>query len=77
MTLNPITISIDAPFTEALQLMTQNGFGTLPVMDGSKLVGIVDIRDLYDSLNVILEAEMNLKDGLIAYAYGDDSYGIG
>jgi len=76
MTLNPTTISINAPFTEALQLMTQNGFRTLPVVDGDVLVGIVDIRDLYDALNTLLEEEMSIKDGLISYSWGEE-YGAG
>tara|TARA_B100000508_G_C11447928_1_gene272418 strand:- start:950 stop:1459 length:510 start_codon:yes stop_codon:yes gene_type:complete len=76
MTQNPVTISIDAPFTEALQLMTQNGFRTLPVMDGIRVSGIIDIRDLYDALNHLLEDEISIKDGLIAYSWGDE-YGAG
>lgn len=76
MTPDPITISINAPLTEALQLMTQNGFRTLPVMEGEKVAGIVDIRDLYDALNHLLEDEMSIKDGLIAYSWGEN-YGAG
>lgn len=52
--------------------MTQNGFRTLPVMEGEKVAGIVDIRDLYDTLNRLLEDEMSIKDGLIAYSWGEN-----
>ena len=71
MTSDPVTISIDAPFTEALLLMTENSFRTLPVMDGDHVAGIFDIRYLYDALIKLLKEEINLRDGLISYAWGD------
>ena len=76
MTPDPVTISIDAPLNEALKLLTQHGFRTLPVMDGKKVAGIVDIRDLYEALRIMLEEEIKFKEGLMAYAYGD-TYGGG
>ncbi len=76
MTPNPVTISIDAPPTEALLLLTNNGFKTLPVMEGNTVVGIVDIRDLYKVLHHLLEEEVSFKNAILNYAYGD-SYGAG
>ena len=76
MTCDPVTISINSPFTEALQLMTQNGFRTLPVIDGDHVAGIVDIRDLYEALSTLLEEEIGFKNGLISYSWGEE-YGAG
>ncbi len=76
MTADPVTIDIDAPLTKALQLLTTHGFRALPVLEGNTVVGIVDIRDLYQVLNQILEEEMSFKNAILNYAYGD-SYGAG
>ncbi|MGH1353003.1 MAG: CBS domain-containing protein [Methyloligellaceae bacterium] len=76
MTKDPITISVDTPLTEALELLTQHGIRTLPIMEADKVVGILDIRDLYDILNRLLKEEVAFRDGIINYAYGD-GYGAG
>jgi len=46
MTPNPITITKQTTIATALQIMRENKVRRLPVMDGSKLVGIVTDRDL-------------------------------
>ncbi len=46
MTVNPISISLNASVTEAFTLMKENNFRRLPVMDKDKLVGIVTLSDL-------------------------------
>lgn len=76
MTNKPVTIDIDAPLTKALKLLTTHGFRNLPVMEGDTVVGIVDIRDLYQVLNKLLEEEVSFKNAILNYAYGD-SYGAG
>jgi CBS domain-containing protein len=54
MSRNPQTIAPDAPLTQALDQITQNRHGCLPVMETDQLVGIITIRDmlrvLYDLL---------------------------
>lgn len=46
MTANPKTISGDAPISEAARLMASENVGSLPVVEGDELVGIVTDRDL-------------------------------
>ncbi|MBB6097314.1 acetoin utilization protein AcuB [Deinobacterium chartae] len=50
MTPAPHTVQPDTPVLEALKLMTEKGFRRLPVMQGSKLVGIVTAKDLKDAM---------------------------
>ena len=44
MTADPITASVDMPLEEASQVMLDNGFRHLPVVDGSTVLGIVSLR---------------------------------
>lgn len=46
MTRNPIAIGPDAHAQEAAAIMVKNRFGALPVVKGSKLIGIVTETDL-------------------------------
>jgi len=75
MTRDPVTISVKQPISKALLLMTQKGVRTLPVMDGQKFIGIIDIRDLYAGMNKLLEDQLRTDKSMIAYAFGED-YGI-
>ncbi|HZD42784.1 MAG TPA: CBS domain-containing protein [Methanomicrobiales archaeon] len=52
MTLDPITISADAPLRDAAGLLRQNKIGGLPVMDQGKLVGIITETDIVSLLKV-------------------------
>jgi acetoin utilization protein AcuB len=73
MTANPTTITSSMTIVDALQLMRNNKFRRLPVVDNGKLVGIVTDRDLREvsaspatSLSVFelnyLLAKMQVKD---------------
>ena len=73
MTVNPVTISPTTGILEAMNLMKNNKFRRLPVMEHGKLVGIVTDRDLREvtaspatSLSVFelnyLLAKMQVKD---------------
>jgi CBS domain-containing protein len=44
MTPDPITITPDVSLDEAAQIMLDNGFRHLPVMEGSTVVGYVSLR---------------------------------
>jgi CBS domain-containing protein len=44
MTPDPITITQDVSLDEAAQIMLDNGFRHLPVMEGSTVVGYVSLR---------------------------------
>ncbi|AJQ30066.1 MULTISPECIES: CBS domain-containing protein [Pelosinus] len=46
MTANPITISSNTTIADASEIMRNNKFRRLPVVEGGKLVGIVTDRDL-------------------------------
>jgi CBS domain-containing protein len=44
MTPDPITAPPDLPLDDAAQIMLDNGFRHLPVVDGSNVLGIVSLR---------------------------------
>jgi CBS domain-containing protein len=45
MTRNPQTIAADSGFTVALQMMHDGRYRHLPVVEGSRVIGIVSVRD--------------------------------
>ncbi|MEP7223627.1 MAG: CBS domain-containing protein [Actinomycetota bacterium] len=44
MTPDPVTAPPDLPLDDAAQIMLDNGFRHLPVVDGSSVLGIVSLR---------------------------------
>lgn len=46
MTKNPVTVSPDTPFEEALRIGQEKKVGSLPVVDKGKLVGITTESDI-------------------------------
>ena len=44
MTPDPITAPADMPLDDAAQVMLDNGFRHLPVVDGSNVIGVVSLR---------------------------------
>jgi len=50
MAKNPKTISVDAALIQAAQLMLECKISTLPVMNGSRLVGIITESDIFKAL---------------------------
>jgi acetoin utilization protein AcuB len=54
MTRDPICISPDAVLADAIVLMQQSRCGSLPVVEGQELVGILTRGDLLDALHRIL-----------------------
>jgi CBS domain-containing protein len=66
MTPDPDTLKPTATVRDALDLMKMHGYRHLPVVQGRKLVGIVSIRDLYNTVMDQLEADiLLLAEGLI------------
>ncbi len=59
MTPNPLTISPDAPISEAARLMRDHKIGGLPVVANGQLVGIVTETDLLNFLIDVLERELD------------------
>jgi len=60
MTKNPITIAPDASVQQALDIMAAKGFRHLPVLEGTRIVAIVSIRDLYRSVKDQMETDILL-----------------
>jgi CBS domain-containing protein len=50
MTKNPYKISGDILAAEALSVLEENNISILPVVDKSKIVGIITIQDIIKSL---------------------------
>ncbi len=73
MTEAPQTIAPRAPAAEALELMVSLGCRHLPVVDGSEIVGMVSIRDLFGAVREQLEQDLKQRDALLF----DTSYGVG
>jgi CBS domain-containing protein len=44
MTEDPITVSTETPLDQAAQIMLENGFRHLPVMEEGQVVGVVSLR---------------------------------
>jgi CBS domain-containing protein len=53
MTRDVISISPEAPATQALKIMTERGIGRLPVLDQGKLVGVVTKTDFVRAVQVV------------------------
>jgi IMP dehydrogenase len=71
MIVDPITISPDAPISEALDLMSRYRISGVPVTRNGKIVGILTNRDLRFETNVKKKvAEVMTKDRLITAAVG-------
>jgi CBS domain-containing protein len=51
MTRSPETVGPDADVRDCLDIMVQRGFRHLPITEGSRVVGIVSIRDLSKALS--------------------------
>ena len=64
MTENPSTVSPGARALEALRRMEDGGYRHLPVVAGSRLVGIVSRRDFFGSEKARLETESTLWERL-------------
>lgn len=67
MTRNPHTITPDEAIDHCMQLMTNNHFRHLPVLDGDKVVGIISIGDLVKS---IIEDQQQTISQLQSYITG-------
>lgn len=59
MITNVITVSPDTPIEEAARIMADNKIGSLPVMDGVEIVGIVTETDLFKTFLELLGARQS------------------
>jgi CBS domain-containing protein len=67
MTPDPICCTPTCSVEEALETMSRNNIGQLPVVDNDVVVGIVSVADLVNSLYGLAEAE---KEHLMTYIQG-------
>lgn len=58
MTPNPQTINSDQRFGHAMHLMHLNGYRHIPVVENGRPVGIVSLRDVLGSEQLIFEEEL-------------------
>ncbi|WP_097459958.1 CBS domain-containing protein [Mangrovitalea sediminis] len=68
MTPNPITVGVDQRMEACIELMTEKRIRHLPVIEDSKLVGIVSIGDL---LRNMMEEQNKLIKQLESYMRGE------
>lgn len=59
MTKNVITITTDTPLEEAARIMADKKIGGLPVVEGTKVVGIVTETDIFKLFTEILGARVH------------------
>ncbi len=64
MTLNPITVTPDAPAVRAAEMLSVYKFGGLPVVQGEKLVGIITVTDF---LKAFVSGEQNREISAFEY----------
>jgi CBS domain-containing protein len=72
MTRNPDTLRPDDTARSALEKMSRGGYRHLPVLDGSTVVGMVSVRDLYNA--ALDQAEDDIRE-LDAFIHGP-GYGL-
>ena len=58
MTEHPVTVAPDLPVEDAARLLRQRKIGSLPVVDGDRLVGIVTETDLFDAIVHLLGGDI-------------------
>lgn len=71
MIVDPVTVSPEAPVSDALALMARFRISGVPVTDGGKLVGILTNRDLrFETRTSLRVAELMTRDSLITVRVG-------
>lgn len=73
MTKNPEVLGPNDGPESALERMRAGDFRHLPVVDGTKVIGVVSIRDLYALVKGQLEDDIRSRD---AFIFGDGHGGL-
>ncbi len=73
MTRDPDTLAPDDTAHQALTMMRASGYRHLPVVDRGRVVAMVSVRDLYDTVLCELEDDLRDRDAFI-HGVG---YGLG
>ena len=61
MTKEPMTIIADFRVDQAMKILNDNNFRHLPITDGSKVIGIISVRDIILARTVALEEVVDLQ----------------
>jgi CBS domain-containing protein len=69
MTRNLRTVSLDDSVQECMQLMTENRFRHLPVVQGDKLIGLISIGDCVNSIISAQNAAIDDLERFVTGAY--------
>ena len=67
MTSKVVTVQCDQPLEECMELMIEKNIRHLPVYDGSKLVGLLSVRDV---LKEVIEVQQMMLSQLERYITG-------
>lgn len=70
MVIDPVTIEPSATLSRAVDLMKQHGISGIPVVEGSKLVGIITTRDVRFEKNLSLRVEQVMTKRLVTAREG-------
>jgi CBS domain-containing protein len=68
MTADPDTLGPDDSALDALELMRTRRYRHIPVVDDGRVVGMVSIRDLYETVKADMEQNMRETE---AFVFGD------
>ena len=68
MTPNPVTVSTHAPLQDVIGLMKEHACRQLPVMDGTRLAGIVTDRDVRLAMNSPLVLHERSTDDMLLHS---------
>lgn len=68
MTPNPDTLAPGDSASDALELMQTRNYRHLPVVEGSKCIAVVSVRDLFNSVKESLEESIRETE---AFVFGD------
>lgn len=78
MIANPVFLASELPIPDALAIMTEYGFRSMPVLgDGGYLLGIAEMRDLVMAEQENLRQAIESKDSLLSYFMHHEAYGHG
>lgn len=58
MTKNLVTVKADVPIEEAVKLLAEKRLKRLPVVEGSKLIGIVTATDILRAVNTDMQSKL-------------------
>lgn len=71
MTPNPLSVTVATCIHETLDIMTRHGYRTLPVTESGSVVGLIDIRDIYEAIQSLLHRKLEDTSSLMARMFSE------